>query len=178
MTYNCGLNFWHPCAYWTNPWTKEDAEGVGSYKNYSVMMFFSLDIGLVWQIVLSSWSWAVCMLVLLLSNVDCMVLADVITVVSRVTQPPDFLQGNFLNCAHNHRSSILFNVFVMHVAISLWIKEIMQIQTLPHRVIMMMSTKLGRSHNQWMVLDVMSSQTGTTPIQMNLQTDDLICVCS
>lgn len=62
----------------------------------------------------------------------------------------------------------------MHVAISLWIKEIMQIQTLPHRVIMMMSTKLGRSHNQWMVLDVMSSQTGTTPIQMNLKTDDLI----
>ncbi len=63
------------------------------------MMFFSLEIGLVWQIVLSSWSWAVCMLVLLLSNVDCMVLADVITVVSRVgLQPPDFLQANFLNC--------------------------------------------------------------------------------
>lgn len=47
-----------------------------------------------------------------------------------------------------------------------------------HRVIMTMSTKLGRSHNQWMVLDVMSSQTGTTPFQMNLKTDDLICICS
>lgn len=56
---------------------------------------------------------------------------------------------------------------VMFVAISLRIKEIMQIQTLPHRVIKMMSTKLGTSHNQWVVLDVMSSQTGTTPIQMN-----------
>lgn len=44
----------------------------------------------------------------------------------------------------------------------------MQIQTLLHRVMMMMSTKLSRSHNQWMVL---SSQTGTTPIQMNPKTD-------
>lgn len=126
----------------------------GSHKNDSVMTFFSVKIGSVWEIMLASCSQIVCMLLLLISNTDWFELMSYMCCFQA--------QGGTHPCSpfmHEriHRATWFWCLVLWDVIMCVRIKELCKCVN-SQTVIMLMSTKLIQTHNQLMVLNVITNR--------------------